>query len=335
VTQNIRQAAHRWVEAASLSHAALARRIRDDGIDILVDLSMHMANNRLLVFARKPAPIQVTYLAYCSTTGLPTIDYRLTDPYLDPPEPAASGRTARDRFYCEQSVYLPRSYWCYHPGVETPEVNPLPAARCGYVTFINLNNFAKNSPAALQLWAKVLGAVPDSRLILHSSPGSHRDGVWDFFAARGVARARLDILDTLPLPAYFRQYHQADIALDPFPYPGGTTTCDALWMGVPVVSLVGYPAYTRSGKSILTNAGLPWLAVDTQDQYRATAVALARDLPRLAQLRATLRPQMQASILMDAPGFTRDLESVYRTIWRRWCQTPTGADPTGCLPPAI
>jgi predicted O-linked N-acetylglucosamine transferase (SPINDLY family) len=304
MTDRLQKLADGWVPAGHLSDAALASRIRDDRIDILVDLTMHMADSRLLTFARKPAPVQIAYLAYCSTTGLAAIDYRITDPYLDPAD-------GDDRDDAERSARLPRTYWCYEPVIETPPVNALPAISNGCVTFASLNNFCKVSPAALSLWTKLLLAAPDSRLLLHALRGAHRAGVLEHFAAAGVDPGRVRFFDMLTLPEYYTLHHGIDLALDPFPYPGGTTTCDALWMGVPTVSLHGKAAFTRSGLSILSNAGVPELAVGTESQYLETAVSLAGDFPRLAQLRATLRERMRNSPLMDGPQFARDVEAIY------------------------
>ncbi len=322
LTQIIQKSVDHWVDVRHLSPEALALRIRDDQIDILVDLTMHMGDSRLLTFARKPAPIQVTYLAYCSTTGLDSIDYRLTDPYLDPPEEIQNSKFPASS-YAEQPYHLPVSYWCYAPGFVTPEVNPLPALAAGHVTFASLNNFCKVSPACLDLWRRLLSQVPDSHLVMHALPGQHRQEVLDFLAAAGIGSQRVRFFDMLTLDHYFRLHHAIDIALDPFPYPGGTTTCDALWMGVPTISLVGQAPHTRSGLSILSNIGLSQFAVTTPEDYLRAAGDLAADLSRLADLRATLRQRLLASPLMDAPRFTRDLEAAYRTMWQHWCARRT------------
>jgi predicted O-linked N-acetylglucosamine transferase (SPINDLY family) len=312
ITERCQAAASVWRDVTALDDEELAAAIRADGIDILVDLTMHMAHSRLGVFARKPAPVQVTYLAYCGTTGLDAMDYRLTDPYLDPPG-------GEERFYVEQSVRLPETYWCYHPMTEAPAPGELPARTAGYVTFGSLNNFCKFNPATLAAWCQLLAAVPDSRLLLHAAQGGHRERTRALFAGQGVSAERLKFVDFLPAAQYFRIYQQIDVALDPFPYGGGTTTCDALWMGVPVVSLAGQTAVGRGGLSILSNVGLPELVAHTPDEYLQIATHLAADRPRLAELRATLRERMQRSPLMDAPRFARNVEAAYRTMWRRWC----------------
>jgi predicted O-linked N-acetylglucosamine transferase (SPINDLY family) len=275
---------------------------------------MHAADNRLLVFARKPAPVQVTYLAYCGTTGLSAMDYRLTDPYFDPPG-------QNERFYSEQSVRLPETYWCYRPPIETPPVNALPALEEGYVCFGSLNNFCKVTPPTLAAWSRILQAVPGSRLLLHARAGSHRDRVRAFLAEQGISTARLEFVDFLPESEYFEIYQRIDVALDPFPYGGGTTTCDALWMGVPVVSLAGQTAVGRGGVSILSNIGLPELAAHDSEHYVRIAEALANNLPGLAGLRTMLHDRMRSSPLTDAPRFARNIEAAYREMWRRWCAT--------------
>ncbi len=312
VTEQCRARADVWRDVLGLSDKQVAHAIRQDRIDILVDLTMHMAYNRLLVFARKPAPVQVTYLAYCGTTGLDAMDYRLTDPYLDPP-----GQDGR--IYSEQSVRLPETYWCYEPPREAPPVNALPALETQQVTFGCLNNFCKVSGPVLAAWSQLLQAVPHSRLLLHAGSGSHRDRVRAFLAAQGISAERVAFIDWRPTAEYFGVYQRIDLALDPFPYGGGTTTCDALWMGVPVVSLAGQTAVGRGGLSLLSNVGLPELVARDCEQYVQIAVALAQDLSRLSQLRATLRDRVQASPLTNAPRFARNVEAAYRTMWQRWC----------------
>jgi predicted O-linked N-acetylglucosamine transferase (SPINDLY family) len=304
-----------WRDVPGVSDDAVARLIRDDQIDILVDLTMHMADSRLLVFARRPAPVQVTYLAYCGTTGLSAIDYRLTDPFLDPPGQDDGGEPV----YSEESIRLPETYWCYRPPVEIESHGAPPAREAGCVTFGCLNNFCKVTEPTLDAWAQILKRVSQSRLLMHARPGSHRDRVRDFFASRSIAAERLAFADKLPVAEYLRLYNQIDVALDPFPYGGGTTTCDALWMGVPVVSFAGPTAVSRGGLGILSNLGLSELVAHRLEDYLEIACGLARDLPRLAGLRATLRDRMRHSPLMDAPRFARNVEAAYRKMWRRWC----------------
>ncbi|MBS0266803.1 MAG: tetratricopeptide repeat protein [Planctomycetes bacterium] len=311
MTAACRDRAAVWRDVQTLTDAQLAQRIREDQIDILVDLSLHMPGNRLLTFARRPAPIQVTYLAYCGTTGLSSIDYRLTDPYLDPqPDHQA---------YSEESIALPETYWCYPVRDDAPAVNALPATTTGRFTFGCLNNFCKVSATVIAVWGKLLAAVPNSRLLLHAQPGRHRDRLRDEFRGLGVAPERIEFIEYLPTSKYLEAYHQIDLALDPFPLGGGTTTCDAMWMGVPVVSLAGATAVGRSGVSLLTNAGLAECIARNPQEYVQIAKALADDAPRLQALRQSLRERLQRSPLMNAPRFARQVEDVFRHLWQRRC----------------
>jgi protein O-GlcNAc transferase len=311
VTELLYRHTDRWQETARLSDERLSELIRNDKIDILIDLTMHMANNRMLVFARKPAPVQATYLAYCSTTGLEAMDYRLSDSHLDPPG-------TDEGIYGEKSIRLAETYWCYEPPEGAPEVGALPASAAGVVTFGCLNNFCKVSPEALNAWAKLLEIVPQSRLILHGPEGGHRQRVWDFMAGKGIGRERISFVGAVPLLEYLNIYHRIDIALDPFPYAGGTTTCDALWMGVPVVTLAGRTAVGRAGVSILSNVGLPELIGQSHDAYVEIAAALGNDLGRLGELRRTLRRRMAASPIMDSRRYVKNVENAYEQMWRKW-----------------
>ena len=301
-----------WRKVLGFSDEQVANTVRQDRIDILVDLTLHMNKNRLLVFARRPAPVQVTYLGYCGTTGMSAMDYRLTDPYLDPPNQTGE-------FYSEQSIWLPETYWCYRPMLTAPDVNALPALRNGYFTFGCLNNFGKVTVPTLEAWCRLLKTMPQSRLLLHAKIGSHRDRVRDFFSEQGISPERLLFAEMVPTSEYFQLYGKVDVALDPFPYNGGTTTFDAMWMGVPVVSLAGQTSVGRAGLSILSNVGLEALVARDVDEYVLIARDLANDLPRLAQLRECLRQRMEVSPLMDSPRFARNIEAAYRRMWQQWC----------------
>jgi predicted O-linked N-acetylglucosamine transferase (SPINDLY family) len=314
-THRAQRAAHVWRDTRGLSDEQLANQIREDAIDILVDLSAHLADNRLLALARRPAPVQLTYLAYCSTTGVDAIGYRISDPVLDP---AGADESA----YVEKTVRLPHCYWCYEPPANAPEAGPPPAARNGHITFGCLNNFSKVSAPALEAWVRILQQVPDSRLILHARPGSHRQRVLERFASGGISGERIRFVEQAPQARYLSTYNDIDIALDSFPYAGGTTSCDALWMGAALVTLRGKTAVGRGGATILHNLDLDSLVADDVDAYVNTAVALARDLPRLAELRAGMRQRMQSSPLMNAAQFARDIEAIYHDVWRRWCAAP-------------
>jgi predicted O-linked N-acetylglucosamine transferase (SPINDLY family) len=313
MTATLRSHVDCWRDIFGLPDEQVAQTIRNDQIDILVDLAMHAAGNRLLVFARKPAPVQVTYLAYAGGTALDAIDYRLTDRYLDPDD-------ADDRFYMEKSIRLPGTYWCYGQDAAAAPVNELPALKAGRITLGCLNKFPKVSLVALETWAKLLNELDGARLLLHVIAGSSPSRVIQFMADRGIAEDRLEIVGRVSFDEYFKTYHRIDIALDPFPYAGGATTCDALWMGVPVVTLAGRTAVGRAGVSILFHAGLAELIANATDEYVRIAANLAADRPRLAELRATLRQRMQASPLMDAARFARNIEAAYRAMWRTWCQ---------------
>ena len=318
-TKRICSYADEWRDVRGMSDEQVAEMVRQDQIDILVDLGMHMAHNRLLVFARRPAPIQVTWCAYPSTTGLSAIDYRLTDSLLDPPG-------ANDAHYTEQSVRLPDSFWCYLPDATEPLVNSLPAAERGRITFGCLNNFCKVNRSVLRLWARTMAAVERSTLLLLAPEGASRSRVREVLEREGVSSDRVQFVGLLPRPRYLELYHEIDICLDTFPYNGHTTSLDSLWMGVPVVSLAAHTAVGRGGLSILTNVGLPELVSRDDAEYVRIAVGLANDLPRLSLLRATLRPRMENSPLMNATRFARNVESAYREMWRRRCMdSPGGA----------
>ncbi len=312
VTQRLVSHTDQWRSISALSDTQVDHLTRQDRIDILVDLTMHTAHNRLLVFARKPAPVQVTWLAYPGSAGLDTIDYRLSDPYLDSPDGDESP-------YCEKTIRLPNTFWCYQPSIDSVEIGPLPCLKNRFITFGCLNNFCKISDRLLAIWAKILQVMPSSQFLIHAHEGSHRLQLLERMRQEGIDPSRIEFVSKVPLEDYFRLYDRIDIALDTFPYAGGTTTCDALWMGVPVVSLVGNTAVGRGGLSILSNVGLPELAARSQEQYVHIATELANDLPRLTNLRSSLRRRMEQSTLMNAQGFTDQMESAYRRIWRDWC----------------
>jgi predicted O-linked N-acetylglucosamine transferase (SPINDLY family) len=314
ITEKLRQWADQWRNTAGLLDEALAEMIRSDGVDILVDLTQHLAGNRLPLFARKPAPVQVSFAGYPESTGLEAIRYRISDRWLE-----SQMEVRRSEMGSAERVYLIESFWCYAPcGMELP-VQGLPAQETGRITFGCLNHFCKVNDSLLQLWARVLKAVHDSRLVILSSEGSHRQRTWEFLAAEGIESHRVKFVSPRPRKEYFELYHDVDIVLDTFPYNGHTTSLDALWMGVPVVSLCGERPVSRAGLSQLSNLGLPELVAFTGDQYVEIAAGLANDIPRLKELRATLRPRMEKSVLMDGAHFARQIEACYRSMWREWC----------------
>jgi protein O-GlcNAc transferase len=308
ITDRIRGYADVWHDVLRKSDPDLADQIRRDQIDILVDLTMHMAYNRLLVFARKPAPLQVTWLAHPGSTGLNTIDYRLTDAFLDPPGVPTP-------YFTEEAVYLPDCWCCYDP---LSGAAPKPPRQEGLICFGSLNNPCKLNDQILNLWSKVLAATRDSRLLMLAFSAEHQNHIRTVFERAGIGVARLIFVKRCPRDEYLRLYDRIDIVLDPLPYNGITTTLDALWMGVPVISLAGNAPPGRVGLGILTTLGMPELAAHSQEQFVQIASALAGDLPRLVQLRKTLRQRLRASPLMDAPRFARNIEAAYRDMWRKW-----------------
>jgi predicted O-linked N-acetylglucosamine transferase (SPINDLY family) len=318
VTELIRARASVWRNVATWSDERVAELVRQDEIDILVDLSLHSAGNRLLAFARKPAPIQLTYLGYAGTTGMETMDYRFSDPQLDPPDADTS-------CYSETTVRLPDCYWCYQPAGPTAAPSELPAEKNGYVTFGCLSNFSKVSAPVLKLWQRLMQQAPEARLLLYCPAMPKRKALVEEFSAAGIEASRLDFVDRVPFERYMENYHRIDITLDPFPYGGAITTCDSLWMGVPVVTLAGRTAVGRAGVSVLTTAGLPDLVARSEDEYIAIAAKLAGDRQRLAELRRTLRERLEKSPLTDKKRFARNVEEAYRRMWRQWTEeNPAG-----------
>jgi protein O-GlcNAc transferase len=313
-TAEIKTLPIRWRDITTVSDEQADRLIREDEIDILVDLNGHTGDNRLTLFVRKPAPIQVTYLGYPDTTGVSAIDYRLTDGYADPP-----GRT--ERFHSEELVRLPSTFLCFRPH-EALAITRLPNGR---TTFGSFNILRKVNEEVVRQWSEILRGVPDSRLMLKSNMTDSeicRRRFLGLFASQGIASDRLIFKGWTASPAdHLQMYNEIDIALDPFPYNGTTTTCEALWMGVPVIALEGEVHRGRVGVSLLSNVGLPELIAETVEAYVKTAVDLANDLPRLARYRAGLRNQMRRSPLMDGAGFVGNVEAAYRWMWERWCQT--------------
>jgi predicted O-linked N-acetylglucosamine transferase (SPINDLY family) len=254
-------------------------------------------------------------LAYGSTSGLRTVGYRISDPHFDPPG-------SDDEHYSERTICIP-TYWCYQPAIESAEDAP-PIVEPYRVTFGCLNHFSKITGPTLAAWSRLLESVPKSRLILHAPQGSHRQRLHDSLQREGIDPERLTFVDRVPMQDYLEQYRRIDIGLDPFPYGGGTTTCDALWMGVPVVSLSGRTAVGRGGASILSSLGLQDLVARSAEEYIDIATRLAADSPRRSELRSNLRRRMQGSILMDTRKFAVSMEAAYREMWRQWCRAIRG-----------
>ena len=316
-TQYFRDHVPHWRMLEQTGDAEAEAMIRQDGIDILVDLAGHTLEPRFALFVRKPAPLQVTWLGYPNTTGLPTIDYRLTDARADPPG-------ATEHLHSETLYRLP-SFLCYQPPDHTPEVGRSPAAANRYVTFGCFNNTNKIVDDVVDVWVEILRAVEGSRLILKAAElkhGTTMDGFMRKFLERGISADRLSCFPQFPKKFdHLQTYGEVDMALDPFPYNGTTTTMECLWMGVPVVTLKGSIHAARVGYSILGAVGLDELVAETAEDYVQVAVKLASDPARLQAYRATLRPRLRASPLMDARGFARSVEDAYLDMWNRAVET--------------
>ena len=317
VTERLRSAFHVWRDISQLKDEDVAGLVRADGIDVLVDLSGHTKGNRLLVFARKPAPVQVTYLGYFATTGLTGMDYFLGDRWQMPEGESID--------YTETPFRLPGHHLCLTPPKFDIPVSPLPALQNGYVTFGNFNNADKMNEAVIECWANILESLPGSRLFLKAEHFASADVVartLERFAVHGIDRDRLILEGNAPFEDYLKSYQRVDLALDPFPYNGGTVTMQALWMGVPVLTMYGYRHVARHGAGVMHTMGMPeWVAKNREDYVRR-AVAHASDTRALSEVRENLRERFLTSSLCDAPSFARNLEEAFRTMWREWCANP-------------
>jgi predicted O-linked N-acetylglucosamine transferase (SPINDLY family) len=342
-TALLRRETQGWHGTLGRSDEAVAAMVRQHEVDILVDLTQHLSANRLPIFARRPAPVQVSFAGYPESAGLEAIEYRMSDKGLEKdfrllphcgtdcqfgeisPRPEATEPTAWLPYLDQghERVYLLDSFWCYDPCGLDVAVNELPAEGSGHITFGSLNHFGKVNEPLLALWARVLHEVKDARLIVLAGLGSHRQRTLNFLEQAGVAPGRVEFATPCPRAEYLALNHRLDIVLDSFPYNGHTTSLDALWMGVPVVTLAGSRAVSRAGLSQLSNLGLPELVAHSEEEYIAIATRLAADWPRLTELRRTLRTRMEGSVLMDAPHFARQIETAFRTMWRAWCTSPT------------
>jgi len=314
-TDQIMRHADHWLDCAEMSDEQLAERIRVDSIDILVDLSGHTAGNRLSVFARKPAPVQVTWIGYAGTTGLSAMDYRITDACMDPP-----GMT--EKYHSEALIRLPGSNAPYRPEPHCPQVNALPALTSGEFVFASLNNLVKINQTVVNLWSQILAALPHARLMLGNvTDDIIKRRVLDLFAQAGVDAQRLILKPRMSLLDYLALHHQIDMALDTFPYNGGTTSMHSLWMGVPVLTLAGEHTISRVGVAALTGAGLDKFITHSEQEYLQRAVQIAQELPSLNQTRQLLRERMGGGTVSDPAKITRHLEAAYRDVWRQWCKT--------------
>ena len=306
-----------WRDIHAFSDAKSAELIRNDDIDILIDLSGYTALSRVLLFAYKPAPIQVTWIGYPNTTALSAIDYRITDPIADP-------APTSEQFHTEKLIRMPDTFICYKPPGELLPVELPPSDRNGYVTFGSFNNLSKMNNKVIEVWAKILNSIPNSKLFLKSfTLDDHwvRDKVIARFSTFDIPAQRL-ILRGIDesLASHLQRYGQVDIALDPFPYNGTTTTCEALWMGVPVISLSGESHRQRVGASILSSIGKHEWITKTRDEYITTACVLARSPALLRDTRQRIRTDVSASPLCNANAFTTNLENIFRNVWVEWCE---------------
>jgi protein O-GlcNAc transferase len=313
LTHRLQAASTRWRDIAGMSHERLAERIRADRIDILFDLAGHTARNRLLVFARRPAPIQISWIGYEGTTGLAAMDYLIADRLMIPP--------GSERHYRERVLRMPEGYLCYEPPETAPPVGPPPSLERGFATFGSFNNPAKITPDVVAVWARILRGTPASRLVMKYRGLTDpivRARFLDLFAAQGVEPRRLDLLPWSSYSDYLASYHQVDVTLDPFPFSGSTITCESLWMGVPVIACPGESFASRHSLSHLSNVGLTETISRDVDEYVGLAVSLAEDGPRLSAMRSGLRGQMAASPLCDGKRFADNLTSMLRDVWERW-----------------
>jgi protein O-GlcNAc transferase len=318
VTERLQKLSNVWRSTCHKTDAEVADLIRADQIDILVDLAGHTANNRLAVLARKPAPIQATWLGYMNTTGLAAVDYRITDAILDP-----SGQPVRDT---EELVRLPDGMCCFQPPADAPDVNALPALAKGHLTFGCLHNLFKLNSQVFDLWARVLRAIPTAHLLIfrETMTPTGQEYLRGQFAQRGVAAERLDMRKGSSGPGYLKIFDEIDVCLDAFPCTGGVTTCESLWMGAPVVTLCGQRPAARNSAALLARMDLNDWVAQTPDEYVAIAQNKAKGLDQLADLRGKLRERMRIR-LCDAKRFTPLLEEAYRTMWSRWCNKRRGS----------
>jgi len=313
-TQSLKPVVEHWVDCAAMTTEEMSERIRGDQIDILFDLAGHTAGNRLSLFAAKPAPVQISGMGYVNTTGLETMDYLLCDRFHLPEED--------EHLYSERPLRMAHDYICYSPPAYAPEVAPLPAAENGSITFGNFNNLAKLGDEVALLWSRILSELPSARLLMKAhalGDAATHDRILQLFTRHGIDPQRILLERGARHADLLASYNRVDLALDPFPYSGGLTTVEALWMGVPVVTLRGDRFAGRHSTSHLSNAGLPQFVAQTADEYVALAVQWATDLPALATMRSQLRATMAASAICDGKAYTAELESKLRTAWSQWC----------------
>ncbi len=315
-SKRLQSEADHWLSIVGTSDEKVAERIRKDRIDILVDLAKHTNGNRLLVFAYKPAPIQVTWSGHPGTTGMQAIDYRFVDELVCP-------RGREDEISSEELIRLEHGLFCFEPTADAPGVTDIPVKKAGRVTFGSFNNLHKINTEVIALWSEILNKVPDSHLVLIGKPfveKSTKKHFLDLFAGHGIEAARIELIPRIPFQEYLVLHGRIDIALDPFPYNGHTTTCDNLWMGVPVITLRCRTNSGRVGASILTRIGLQDLIAENRQEYVKKAITLAEDHDRLAVLRAGMRDRVLASPFCDVKAFTENVEDAYSRMWKRYVE---------------
>lgn len=316
VTSRLKSLSHQWCDSHHLTDQQLFEKILNDRIDILIDLSGHTANSRLKLFTMKPAPVQMTYLGYPNTTGVTDVQYRVVDTLTDP--------AGEERFYTEHLIRLPGCFLCYQPDDDCPDISPIPE---GPIVFGSFNNLAKVNDDVIALWARTVLSVPGSRLLI-KNPSLSDQGVCEQYRekllAEGLENDRVELIGhTATRQEHLELYSRMHIALDTFPYNGTTTTCEALWMGVPVITLAGQYHAGRVGVSLLSAAGCAEWVSETEADFIRIAVELSEDVARLSEMRASMRERISASLLCDAGTFINNLEEVYREVWRCWCEKST------------
>lgn len=320
VTERLKRYPDKWVDIFNIPDSDLFKKIQQDKVDILVDLAGHTAYNRISLLAQKPAPIQITWLGYPNTTGLSSIDYKIVDNITDPP-------SLNDNFYSEKLLRMPYSFLCYLPFESSPEIDQPPVIKNGYITFGSFNNIAKISTEIFQCWIEILKNIDNSHIILKGKVFSDKstcDYYLNLFERNNIDNKRVKLLSRIhSMKEHLKAYNMIDIALDTFPYNGTTTTCEALWMGVPVITLEGERHASRVGKSILTNIGLEDFIAQNYIEYVEIGKKLSNNINKLTDLRFTMRERLKKSVIMDYKKFTRDLENLYRTVWNIWCEKIT------------
>ena len=311
-TERLRGLVDHWITCDQWNDVQLAQQIHDDGIDLLIDLSGHTNGNRLLTFARKPAPVQLTYLGYPGSSGLEAMDYRITDHYAD--------SEGSDVFYREKLLRLPTSLWCYQPAVQMPEISELPAKKNGFITFGSFNSSNKIDQESIILWANLLLALPTARLVMVTIPeGERRQSLIEQFTSLGVSHERVTFYAALPAAEFHQLLGTMDLTLDPLHVNGATTTCESLWMGVPVMTVVGERFLSRAGYSILKSCGLEKFVARSHPEFIQLAQTIAADVDALAQLRGSMRQMLKNTPVVDGAQFTKNYETLLRSAWREWC----------------